>query len=322
MRMRCQVSLSTDTFCTLVPESERARQKKRARKGSWSAHGHLSLEHEPVSRGLGRSATATATAAYRAEELVYELTSDQVFDYSRKRGIEHSEIVMPSSAAKADINWARDRQALWNAAEIAEKRQDPRVAREYEVALAAQALEAANRAASEGDAWRHAHGVQAALHDRGMKQAPYLVLREAAMAQAKRMRAEALKAAGLAQAEFARARAEVQPRITQKTAPARAKVEELRQLAAAASKREDVAAAFERLAREVARMRNRDVSAEWKATPRVLRDAIERYNREPLQVQGEILRAIASGPEVAQKLEKAIEVRHAQVHDQDYGLGL
>ena len=92
---------------------------------------HLSTK--PVSRGLGRS--ATAAAAYRAGELVHDLTSDQVFDYSRKRGVEHSEIVLPSSAAKADINWARDRQALWNAAEIAEKRKDARVAREYEVAL-------------------------------------------------------------------------------------------------------------------------------------------------------------------------------------------
>lgn len=92
---------------------------------------HLSTK--PVSRGLGRS--ATAAAAYRAGELVHDLTTDQVFDYSRKRGIEHTEIVLPTAAVKADINWARDRQALWNAAEIAEKRKDARVAREYEVAL-------------------------------------------------------------------------------------------------------------------------------------------------------------------------------------------
>ena len=40
-----------------------------------------------------------------------------------------------ASVAKLDINWARDRQTLWNAAEVAEKREDARVAREYEVAL-------------------------------------------------------------------------------------------------------------------------------------------------------------------------------------------
>lgn len=92
---------------------------------------HLSTK--PVSRGQGRS--ATAAVAYRAADRVHDLSTDQVFDYSRKRGVEHSEIVLPAEAAKQDINWARDRQALWNVAEAAEKRKDARVAREYEVAL-------------------------------------------------------------------------------------------------------------------------------------------------------------------------------------------
>jgi hypothetical protein len=66
---------------------------------------------------------------------VRDFSSDQVFDYTRKRGVEHAEIVLPTAAVKQDINWARDRQALWNVAEMAEKRKDARVAREYEVAL-------------------------------------------------------------------------------------------------------------------------------------------------------------------------------------------
>lgn len=92
---------------------------------------HLSVK--PINRAGGRS--ATAAAAYRSGELVHDLTSDEVFDYTRKRGVEHSEIVLSAAAARADINWARDRQALWNAAEVGEKRKDARVAREYEVAL-------------------------------------------------------------------------------------------------------------------------------------------------------------------------------------------
>jgi hypothetical protein len=92
---------------------------------------HLSVK--PMSRKGGRS--ATAAIAYRSAEKIHDLTSDQVFDYTRKRGVEHTEIVLPTAAAKLDINWARDRQALWNAAEMAEKRKDARVAREYEVAL-------------------------------------------------------------------------------------------------------------------------------------------------------------------------------------------
>jgi hypothetical protein len=53
-----------------------------------------------------------------------------VHDYTRKQGIEHCEIVAPDDAPA----WARDRAALWNAAEAAERRKDAKVAREYEIA--------------------------------------------------------------------------------------------------------------------------------------------------------------------------------------------
>lgn len=92
---------------------------------------HLSVK--PVSRGVGRS--ATAAAAYRSASQVADRTTGQVFDYTRKRGVEHAEIVLPTEAAKRDINWPREREQLWNVAEEAEKRKDARVAREYEVAL-------------------------------------------------------------------------------------------------------------------------------------------------------------------------------------------
>ena len=91
------------------------------------------LKVKPVSRAGGRS--ATAAAAYRSAEIVHDETTGQTFDYSRKRGVEHTEIVLPTEAARQDINWARDRQALWNEAEKAENRSNSRVAREYEIAL-------------------------------------------------------------------------------------------------------------------------------------------------------------------------------------------
>ena len=52
-------------------------------------------------------------------------------DYTRKGDVEHSEILVPPGAPA----WAEDRAALWNAAEAAEKRKDPRVAQDYEVAI-------------------------------------------------------------------------------------------------------------------------------------------------------------------------------------------
>jgi len=112
---------------------------------------HLTVK--PVSRGAGRS--ATAASAYRSASIVYDRTTGQSFDYTRKRGVEHAEIVLSSAAAKRDINWARDRQALWNAAEIAENRSNSRVAREYEVALPHEL----NRAQREKLAREFAQGI-------------------------------------------------------------------------------------------------------------------------------------------------------------------
>jgi hypothetical protein len=95
---------------------------------------HLSIKS--VGRATGRS--ATAAAAYRSGSEIHDERTGEEHDYTRKRGIEHAEIVLPDSAGHNDINWPRDRAALWNAAELAEKRKDSRVAREYEVALPAE----------------------------------------------------------------------------------------------------------------------------------------------------------------------------------------
>ena len=92
---------------------------------------HLTVK--PVSRKAGRS--STASAAYRSATLIYDRTTGETFDYRRRRGVEYAEIVLSSVAAKRDINWARDRQELWNRAEIAERRSNSRVAREYEMSL-------------------------------------------------------------------------------------------------------------------------------------------------------------------------------------------
>jgi hypothetical protein len=124
---------------------------------------HLSVK--PVSRGVGRS--STAASAYRAAARVADERTGETFDYTRKRGVEHAEIVLPAAAA-SDAGWARDRQQLWNAAERAENRKDARVAREYEVALpyelnATQRLELV-RAFAQELADRHGCAVDVAVH--------------------------------------------------------------------------------------------------------------------------------------------------------------
>lgn len=84
------------------------------------------------SGGADREAVSAAElAAYRSGGTLAD-GAGAVHDYSRKQGVAYSEIVLPDGVSAA---WARDREALWNAAEGAEKRKDARVAREWRVAL-------------------------------------------------------------------------------------------------------------------------------------------------------------------------------------------
>jgi ATP-dependent exoDNAse (exonuclease V) alpha subunit len=86
---------------------------------------------------FGRSdgSSAPSAAAYRAGERIRDERTGRVYDHSDRRDVVHKEIVLPSRFADADMEWARDRSSLWNAAESAESRKNARVAREYLVAL-------------------------------------------------------------------------------------------------------------------------------------------------------------------------------------------
>lgn len=100
------------------------------------------LELKTVKRSAGRS--ATASAAYRAGADITDFRTGTRHDYSRRSGVEHAQVLAPDHAPA----WARDRSALWNAAEKAERRKDATVARELTVALPheltkAQRIEAA-----------------------------------------------------------------------------------------------------------------------------------------------------------------------------------
>ncbi|WP_075657586.1 MobQ family relaxase [Pseudochrobactrum sp. B5] len=88
---------------------------------------HLSAK--VISRAGGRS--SVAAAAYRAAGRLHDDRQGLEHDYSRKGGVIHSEIMVPENAPE----WMRDRNQLWNAVEIVEKRRDAQLAREVEVSL-------------------------------------------------------------------------------------------------------------------------------------------------------------------------------------------
>lgn len=122
---------------------------------------HLSTK--PISRASGRS--SVASAAYRAAERLENERDGIVHDFSRRSGVEHTEIVLP---AGVDAAWAKERSALWNAAEASEKRKDARAAREIEVSLphelSGEQRLALTRAFARGLADRYGVAVDFAIH--------------------------------------------------------------------------------------------------------------------------------------------------------------
>ena len=82
-----------------------------------------------ISRGKGMS--AVGASAYRSGEILKNEYDGITHDFTRKRGIAHTEILLPPHAPP---DFA-DRSTLWNAVEKIEKAKNSQLAREIEVAL-------------------------------------------------------------------------------------------------------------------------------------------------------------------------------------------
>ena len=121
---------------------------------------HLSIA--TLSRSHGRN--ALAAAAYRSATRLVAAQGGEIFDYSGRRAVAYVEIVLPPAAP----DWAADREALWNAVERAERRQNSTVAREFVVALPAELTPLARQALTlqlAGElAARHQCAVDVAIH--------------------------------------------------------------------------------------------------------------------------------------------------------------
>jgi Ti-type conjugative transfer relaxase TraA len=89
---------------------------------------------------IGRKAgsSAVASAAYRSAGRLRDTRIDRVQDFSAKRGVVHSEVLLPDGAPEV---W-RDREQLWNDVEAFEARKDAQLAREVEFALPREMTEA------------------------------------------------------------------------------------------------------------------------------------------------------------------------------------
>ncbi|WLF71112.1 MobQ family relaxase (plasmid) [Clostridium septicum] len=82
-----------------------------------------------ISRSNGSS--SVGSSAYRSGEKIENERTGEVHDYTRKTGIEYTEIIAPSNAPE----WASDRTKLWNEVEKIEKSKNSQLAREINIAL-------------------------------------------------------------------------------------------------------------------------------------------------------------------------------------------
>lgn len=91
----------------------------------------FSMRMQVIKRSSGRS--AVAAAAYRSGEKLRDERQGITHDYSKRSGVEHKEILLPDNAPQ----WVQgiDRQTLWNAVEVHEKRKDSQTARELRVMI-------------------------------------------------------------------------------------------------------------------------------------------------------------------------------------------
>jgi len=82
-----------------------------------------------IGRKAGRS--AVAAAAYRSASRLRDDRLGRDQDFSAKRGVIHSEVMLPENTPE---EWS-DRERLWNDVEAFEKRKDAQLAREIEFAI-------------------------------------------------------------------------------------------------------------------------------------------------------------------------------------------
>lgn len=82
-----------------------------------------------IGRSSGRS--AVASSAYRSGEKLEDRETGLQHDYTKKSGIEYTEIILCKNAPEE----YKDRSTLWNEVQKIEKAKDARLAREWEVAI-------------------------------------------------------------------------------------------------------------------------------------------------------------------------------------------
>ena len=87
------------------------------------------MEIKNIGRSEGRS--AIAAAAYRSGLVLVDEITGEVHNYSKKQGVDHTEIIAPDDAPF----WVGDRSVLWNAVQEHNTRKNARYCKEINIAI-------------------------------------------------------------------------------------------------------------------------------------------------------------------------------------------
>lgn len=87
------------------------------------------MEIKNIGRSEGRS--AIAAAAYRSGSVLVDEITGEVHNYSKKQGVDRTEIIAPDGAPF----WVSDRSVLWNAVQEQNVRRNGRYCKEINIAI-------------------------------------------------------------------------------------------------------------------------------------------------------------------------------------------
>jgi len=97
-----------------------------------------------VSRNSGKkSSSSVASSAYQNRACYTDERTGEVYDYTKKGGLYHSEILSPDNAPES-LTTSPD--TLWNSVEATEKRKDSRLAKSFKISLPLELTPEQNKA--------------------------------------------------------------------------------------------------------------------------------------------------------------------------------
>ncbi len=212
------------------------------------------------------------------------------------------------------------------AAELALEDEAVKAAREAQRELEDQIQRGKEREAwarQTAQAWRQAHPLKAWAHDSGAFRAEFLAERETAEIEARQAQAWAGISLPAAKLKTDNAFQQAKRRILVEQAPAMARIAELQKVLDAKQARAHVVRDFRELAAKRAgpMLGWGDGGKQWQATPALLRERIDLYNRAPPDVQAALLQRLGSDPQANQQFKELMAQRKELVRQQQQDQG-